>query len=65
MTDANLILGRLIPEYFPALFGPNGNEPLDRQASLTKFQQLADTVWFLTSLTDISHSSGYSRSIPF
>ena len=44
MTDANLILGRLIPEHFPALFGPNGNEPLDRQASLTKFQELAETV---------------------
>ena len=44
VTDANLILGRLIPEHFPALFGPNGNEPLDRQASLTKFQELAETV---------------------
>ena len=44
VTDANLILGRLIPEYFPALFGPRGNEPLDFNASSTKFDQLAETV---------------------
>ena len=44
VTDANLILGRLIPEYFPSLFGPNGNEPLDFQASLTKFQELTETI---------------------
>lgn len=44
VTDANLILGRLIPEYFPALFGPKGNEPLDREASLTKFKELTETV---------------------
>lgn len=46
MTDANLILGRLIPEHFPALFGPKGNERLDREASLTKFKELATTVPF-------------------
>lgn len=46
MTDANLLLGRLIPEYFPALFGPNRNEPLDRNATLVKFTELAETVCF-------------------
>ena len=49
MTDANLILGRLIPEHFPALFGPHGNEPLDFKASLVKFEELAETVEFLFS----------------
>jgi 5-oxoprolinase (ATP-hydrolysing) len=44
VTDANLILGRLIPEYFPALFGPKGNEPLDPEASLNKFKELTETV---------------------
>ena len=44
MTDANLILGRLIPEHFPALFGPKGNEPLDPEASRAKFNELAETV---------------------
>jgi len=23
ITDANLVLGRLIPEFFPKIFGPN------------------------------------------
>ena len=47
MTDANLILGRLISEHFPALFGPKGNEPLDPEASLAKFKELTETVEFL------------------
>jgi N-methylhydantoinase A/oxoprolinase/acetone carboxylase beta subunit len=44
VTDANLILGRLISEHFPALFGPKGNEPLDPEASSVKFKELAETV---------------------
>ncbi|CAF0933153.1 unnamed protein product [Rotaria sordida] len=44
VTDANLILGRLIAEHFPALFGPKGNEPLDPEASLNKFKELATTI---------------------
>ncbi len=30
ITDANLVVGRILPEYFPQIFGPNENEPLDR-----------------------------------
>ena len=33
VTDANLLLGRLIPEYFPKIFGKSENEPLDLDAS--------------------------------
>ena len=29
VTDANLVLGRLLPEYFPKIFGPNEDEALD------------------------------------
>ena len=29
ITDANLILGRILPEYFPKIFGPSEDEPLD------------------------------------
>lgn len=29
ITDANLLLGRLLPDFFPKIFGPNENEPLD------------------------------------
>lgn len=28
ITDANLILGRLLPEYFPKIFGPNRDQSL-------------------------------------
>lgn len=40
VTDANLILGRLLPEYFPKIFGPNENEGLDLNASRVKFEEL-------------------------
>ncbi|WRT69927.1 uncharacterized protein IL334_006918 [Kwoniella shivajii] len=40
ITDANLVLGRLIPSQFPRIFGPNADEPLDVEASKTKFSIL-------------------------
>ncbi|KAJ5106286.1 hypothetical protein N7456_002961 [Penicillium angulare] len=44
VTDANLALGRLIPEHFPSVFGPNEDEPLDREIVLSKFQELTDII---------------------
>jgi len=40
VTDANLVLGRLHPEYFPKIFGPNENEALDIEASRFAFEKL-------------------------
>lgn len=40
VTDANLFLGRLLPEYFPHIFGPNEDQPLDRDITKTLFQEL-------------------------
>ncbi|MDJ0842056.1 MAG: hydantoinase B/oxoprolinase family protein [Acidobacteriota bacterium] len=40
VTDCNLILGRLVPACFPAVFGPNADQPLDREASLAAFRNL-------------------------
>ena len=37
ITDANLCLGRLLPEYFPQIFGPTESEPLDRAGTLAAF----------------------------
>lgn len=31
VTDCNLMLGRLQPEFFPRVFGPGQDQPLDRQ----------------------------------
>jgi 5-oxoprolinase (ATP-hydrolysing) len=44
VTDANLLLGRLIPEYFPKIFGKSENEPLDVDASRKAFEKLAQTI---------------------
>lgn len=44
LTDGNLFLGRLVPQYFPKCFGPNENEALDTEASCRQFAQLADDI---------------------
>jgi 5-oxoprolinase (ATP-hydrolysing) len=40
VTDANLFLGRLLPEYFPHIFGPNEDQPLDLEATTKLFTEL-------------------------
>ncbi|KAJ9133754.1 5-oxoprolinase (Hydantoinase B/oxoprolinase) [Pleurostoma richardsiae] len=40
VTDANLVLGRLRPEFFPKIFGPNEDLPLDLDASRRLFEEL-------------------------
>ena len=41
VTDCNVMVGKLRPELFPAVFGPNGDEPLDTCAVFEKFERLA------------------------
>jgi len=36
-----LILGTVIPEYFPSIFGPNEDMPLDYEATRKAFENLA------------------------
>jgi len=43
-TDANVMLGRIQPEFFPRLFGPQGNEPLDTAEVAEAFSALARQV---------------------
>ncbi|OYQ34695.1 5-oxoprolinase [Sandarakinorhabdus cyanobacteriorum] len=40
VTDANVMLGVLQPDFFPALFGPDGNQPLDADVVRAKFAAL-------------------------
>ena len=40
VTDCNVMLGRVRPEFFPAIFGPDADQPLDRQAVEQKFDAL-------------------------
>ncbi|KAL5488095.1 hypothetical protein ACEPAI_6203 [Sanghuangporus weigelae] len=44
VTDANLMLGRLIVDYFPKIFGSSEKEPLDIEASRTLFEKIKDEV---------------------
>ena len=44
MTDANVLLGRIQPEFFPRVFGAGGDEPLDAIATATAFSVLAAQV---------------------
>src|SRR6185369_2591563 len=43
-TDANLMLGRIQAEYFPAVFGPRGDERLDREGVVQRFEALAQSM---------------------
>jgi len=49
VTDANLMVGKLLPDLFPKVFGPNQDEGLDRGAVRQAFADLA---------TDIEHHTG-------
>ena len=44
ITDANLVLGRLLPENFPKIFGKNQNEALAIEISRKLFGQLTREV---------------------
>ena len=41
VTDANVMVGKVQPRYFPKVFGPNADEPLSCEAVLTLFNDLA------------------------
>ncbi|MBX9803970.1 MAG: hydantoinase B/oxoprolinase family protein [Caulobacteraceae bacterium] len=44
VTDCNVMLGKLRPDQFPAVFGPNGDQPLDAEAVNAGFEALAAEV---------------------
>ncbi|WP_339781235.1 hydantoinase B/oxoprolinase family protein [uncultured Thalassospira sp.] len=41
VTDINVMLGKVQPDFFPPVFGPEGNEPLDDTAVKTRFAEMA------------------------
>ncbi|MFJ3438072.1 hydantoinase B/oxoprolinase family protein [Streptomyces cyaneofuscatus] len=44
VTDANVMLGRIQPAHFPAVFGPEGDLPLDADLVRERFAELADEI---------------------
>ncbi len=54
LTDCNLALGRIDPAFFPPVFGPDGSEPLDGQASRERLEAIAATLPDARSIEDIA-----------
>ncbi|MFX4293975.1 hydantoinase B/oxoprolinase family protein [Streptomyces bohaiensis] len=52
VTDANVMLGRVQPDHFPHVFGPDGDQPLDAAAVRERFAALA---------AEIARTTGDSR----
>lgn len=44
VTDCNVMLGKLQPDMFPMIFGPEANQPLDKAATLRNFDDLAKQI---------------------
>jgi 5-oxoprolinase (ATP-hydrolysing) len=44
VTDANIMVGKLRPEYFPAIFGPSGDQPIDVEIVRQGFARLATEI---------------------
>ncbi|KAF2664480.1 5-oxoprolinase [Microthyrium microscopicum] len=58
ITDANLFLGRLLPDFFPKIFGENEDQGLDEEASKKLFGELAEQI-----NKDIKQESGKEMSL--
>jgi 5-oxoprolinase (ATP-hydrolysing) len=55
VTDANVLLGKIQPKYFPEIFGADGDQPLDAAIVEQKFADLT---------AEISAATGTSRAPP-
>jgi len=44
VTDANVMLGKLMPDFFPKIFGPHQDQPLDEAAVKHAFNNMAQKV---------------------
>jgi 5-oxoprolinase (ATP-hydrolysing) len=53
VTDANVMVGKIQPAWFPAVFGPDADAPLDREVVVARFTELA---------AEIARATGSARS---
>src|SRR5699024_6839052 len=44
VTDCNVMLGKLQPDFFPSVFGPNADEALDTQVVAERFAELGEDI---------------------
>ncbi len=54
VTDCNVALGRIQPDFFPSLFGADGRQPLDAQTVARQFGELAASLAGPSSIGDRS-----------
>ena len=50
VTDCNVMLGKLQPDYFPQVFGEDGKKALDKHIVEEKFNELANKIKFDTGV---------------
>ncbi|WP_035276022.1 hydantoinase B/oxoprolinase family protein [Desulfogranum japonicum] len=44
VTDCNVMLGKIQPHHFPAVFGPHANQPLDKKTVIKQFELLTQRI---------------------
>ena len=54
VTDANVMLGKITPDYFPRVFGPTQDQPLDRASVVAAFEALAHEMGGGRSAADVA-----------
>ncbi|MEM5477546.1 hydantoinase B/oxoprolinase family protein [Pacificibacter sp. AS14] len=61
VTDCNVFLGKLNPDHFPHVFGPNGDAPLDVAATARAMQTITDQINAASdqSLTPVHVAEGF------
>jgi 5-oxoprolinase (ATP-hydrolysing) len=63
VTDCNVMLGRLPPDFFPTIFGPDGDLPLDKDRVAEAFREFSAQIkaGFRKSLTPEELAAGFLR----
>jgi len=63
VTDANVMLGKVQPEFFPRVFGPRGDQPIDARLVADRFTALAAEILGRTGDARSPHevAEGYVR----
>ncbi len=56
VTDCNVMLGKIQPGFFPHVFGPRGNQPLDAELVKGKFAELAGEIARATGKPQDAHA---------
>jgi 5-oxoprolinase (ATP-hydrolysing) len=63
VTDCNVMLGKLQPRFFPRVFGPGGDQPLDAEIVRAKFAELGEAIFRATGFdrSPVEVAEGFLR----